>query len=103
MAGVARGVVLTYDLATQAYREVGPGTVAIWLPDGRLGWLTENSLTVIDLGTGTRTPATFFGRPPNWSSFSVRPSGDGRMLYFVLNENESDVWIADLSGGRSSR
>jgi Tol biopolymer transport system component len=103
IAGVARGVVITYDLATRTYRDVAPGTVAIWLPDGRLVSVSEGALTVIDLVKGSTTPVQFSGPPPTWSSFSIRPTRDGRMLYFVLNEFESDIWLVDLSGGKPSR
>jgi Tol biopolymer transport system component len=104
IAGAAGSVVVTYDLATKTYRDVAPGT-AFWLPDGRLAVATigGSGLTVTDLARGTTTPVRFSGDPPTWSAFTIRPTRDGRTLYFVVLESESDIWLADLSGGKPSR
>lgn len=104
IAGAARGMVLLYDVGARTYTDVAKGASVIWLRDGRLGVLGgEPALTVIDPASRKPTPATFTGRPPEWSTFTVRLTRDGRLLYFVTIEVESDIWIADLTGGPPGR
>ena len=97
IGGAVRNVVMIYELATKTYSEVAKGVAMLWLSDARV-LVMQPALAVVDTKTRSTAPVKFQGPTPFWSPASVRLTRDGRMIYFITVEVESDIWIAEIAG-----
>jgi Tol biopolymer transport system component len=104
--GVQPGVVV-YDVEARGYRRIGDllpawgefSAAPVWLPDDRhlvLGTATD--LMLVD--SETNEQRQLLAAPSGSRLFQPRPSRDGRTLYYLRLEEESDLWIARLGGVR---
>ncbi len=70
--------------------------VPSWLPDSRHVVFTEgNKIVLLDTITLEKRDLV---APTEGSPRSPFVSRDGRLLYWVLHKNESDIWLLDLKG-----
>ncbi len=72
--------------------------VPSWLPDSRhVVFSEENKLILLDTETLQRRDLLISDGGLPRSPFLSR---DGRLLYYVVHKNESDIWMLDLATGR---
>ncbi|MEZ5331874.1 MAG: protein kinase [Thermoanaerobaculia bacterium] len=99
---VQPGVVL-YDPETGDYRRIGDlvsmwgefNGAPVWLPDDRhLVLATEADLMLVDTETGEQR--RLLAAPSGSRLLQPHPTSDGRTLYYLRLEEESDLWIARL-------
>jgi Tol biopolymer transport system component len=100
VALTASGQVLLYDIARRTYDTIGPGGVIDWHTDGRLLMLGPGGAQLYDTVRRTASPLTFQGGGPQESPVSVRLSHDGRALYYVQPDTQSDIWLIELTEKR---
>jgi eukaryotic-like serine/threonine-protein kinase len=85
-----------YAFATRQYeRLTRSGNYPLWLPGSRrLLYLDSGAIWLYD--TTTRTPRMIVetGEGPTVTCFTV--SRDGRLIYFVRQQHDGDIWLATL-------
>jgi serine/threonine protein kinase len=90
-----RGLAL-YAFATKQYeRLTRSGSVPLWLPDSRrLLYLDKGAIWLYDTTTRTAPVLVETGEGPPLTSFTV--SRDGKVIYFVREHSDGDIWLATL-------
>jgi Tol biopolymer transport system component len=90
-----------YSFSTNAFSklaeipETDPLSIPSWLPDSRhIVFTKSNKILVVDVETG-KTREIF--APKGGEVRSPFVSRDGRLLYYSLHINESDIWLLDNS------
>jgi Tol biopolymer transport system component len=93
--GESSGIFL-YGLAAGSYRQVvASGRVPILLADGRhLVYDVGGELRFLDTANGRSTPIVSLGTPSlSVNQRQFRVSRDNRLIVFLRNEVESDIWL----------
>jgi Tol biopolymer transport system component len=90
-----RGLAL-YTLATRQYERLAhSGSYPLWLPDSRrLIYLDSGAISLFDTTTKTGRVVVEIGEGPPVTCFTV--SRDGRVIYFVREQRDGDIWLATL-------
>jgi Tol biopolymer transport system component len=85
-----------YAFATKQYeRLTRSGSVPLWLPDNRhLLYLDKGAIWLYDTTTRTGRVVVETGEGPPLTSFTV--SRDGKVIYFVREHSDGDIWLATL-------
>ncbi len=85
--------VAIYDLSSRGYHVLELTSTAVgWYPDSRrLLILIDGRLAVLDLATWKTTPVA---QSPSFAGF-VTASRDLRTIYFLEDDEEGDVWLAE--------
>jgi hypothetical protein len=86
-----------YDVASRSYRKAGnlQGTPLAWLKDGRLLVARGTEFLLADPITGAARPITL----PAIGARTLqdfRLSRDGRLAYFNLSSQDTDVWMVTV-------
>jgi Tol biopolymer transport system component len=91
-----RGLAL-YTFATNQYeRLTRSGSIPLWLPDSRhLLYLDRGAIWLYDTTTRTQCVVVETGGGPPVTCFTVS-HGDGRLIYFVREQRDGDIWLATL-------
>jgi hypothetical protein len=93
--GASSGIFL-YALESRSYRQVAPaGRTPILLSDGRhLVYDLNGELRFLDTTTGSSTGILTVGTPSlSVNQRQFRISRDDRLIVFLRNEVESDIWL----------
>ena len=94
------GQLVVYDIAGQHYDETGllgfgtQGGIA-WLPDGRR-ILAARSGDIVLVDLATRQISTVVDEPVRRGARMPRLSADGRRLFYLLGDNESDIALMTM-------
>jgi dipeptidyl aminopeptidase/acylaminoacyl peptidase len=85
-----------YAFATKQYeRLTRSGTWPLWLPDSRrLLYLDKGAIWLYDVGTKTARIVVQTAEGSPVTCFTV--SRDGRIIYFVREHRDGDIWLATL-------
>lgn len=85
----------TYDFATKKYEEVSDfGIRPVWLADSRrIIFCNRGKLYLLD--TQTKKSKEIYSVAPNRIQ-AISVSKDNRAIYYSLQRNESDIWLANV-------
>jgi len=90
-----KGLALYVFATKQWERLTRSGNFPLWLPDSRrLLYLDGGSIWLYDTMTKAKRIAVEAGDGPPMTSFTV--SRDGRVIYFVREHSDGDIWLATL-------
>ena len=86
-----------YAFATKQYeRLTRSGTFPLWLPDSRrLLYLDKGAIWLYDTTTNAARVVVETGEGPAVTCFTVSHQ-DGRIIYFVREKRDGDIWLATL-------
>jgi Tol biopolymer transport system component len=100
VAMTASGQIHLYDIARRTYEKIAAGTAVDWCADGRLMTFGAGGVQLYDPVRRTSSTLTMQGAQTSEAPVSVRLSRDGKTMYYVQPDTQSDIWLIELTPKR---